>query len=118
MIAADATVESAIACLKLGASDYLGKPVNVQRIESILARLASLRSLTAECDRRLEWQDADDISTLTGESLCMREVFEHITRVAPSTTSVCCSGSRVRGRTWQHRHCIGQIFGGIAHLWR
>jgi len=56
VIAADATVKAAIVCLKLGASDYLAKPVDVQRIEAILARLASLRIVTAECDRRLEWR--------------------------------------------------------------
>ena len=37
VITGHATVESAVSALKMGATDYLVKPINMQRVKAILA---------------------------------------------------------------------------------
>src|SRR5215470_10248801 len=48
LITGHASMESAIDALRLGASDYLTKPVNVQRLKAILSRVPRSGELRAE----------------------------------------------------------------------
>lgn len=48
VITGHATVESAVNALKMGATDYLVKPINMQRVKAILSRLPRAGDLKAE----------------------------------------------------------------------
>ena len=48
LITGHASVESAVEALRLGASDYLTKPVNLQRLKAVLARVPQSGELRAE----------------------------------------------------------------------
>src|SRR6059058_6127306 len=48
LITGHASVETAIEALRLGASDYLTKPVNMQRLKAVLARVPKSGELRAE----------------------------------------------------------------------
>src|SRR5207244_4955638 len=48
LITGHASVESAVEALRLGASDYLTKPVNMQRLRAVLARVPKSGELRAE----------------------------------------------------------------------
>src|SRR6201997_3523836 len=48
VITGHATVESAVNALKMGATDYLVKPINVQRVKAILERLPRPGDLKAQ----------------------------------------------------------------------
>jgi DNA-binding NtrC family response regulator len=43
-----ASVESAVEALRLGATDYLVKPINVTRLQTVLKRIATTSELRAE----------------------------------------------------------------------
>src|SRR5258705_7873266 len=48
LITGHASVESAVEALRMGASDYLTKPVNVQRLKAVLSRVPKSGELRAE----------------------------------------------------------------------
>src|SRR5436190_2047321 len=48
LITGHASVESAVEALRLGASDYLTKPVNLQRLKAVLSRVPKSGELRAE----------------------------------------------------------------------
>ena len=48
LITGHASVESAVAALRLGAADYLVKPINIQRLKAILDRIPRAGDLKAE----------------------------------------------------------------------
>src|SRR4029078_5401164 len=48
LITGHASIESAVEALRLGASDYLTKPVNVQRVKAVLSRVPRSGELRAE----------------------------------------------------------------------
>jgi len=48
LITGHASIESAVEALRLGASDYLTKPVNVQRVKAVLSRVPRSGELRAQ----------------------------------------------------------------------
>ncbi|MDZ4338777.1 MAG: sigma-54 dependent transcriptional regulator [candidate division NC10 bacterium] len=92
-------VESAIAAMKLGATDYLTKPFKLSEVEAVLQRAAEKRRLQAEnaALRRMVGQREDPASIL-GESPAMRPLLEMVGRVAASNAPVQISGETGTGK--------------------
>ncbi|HZX60936.1 MAG TPA: sigma-54 dependent transcriptional regulator [Candidatus Methylomirabilis sp.] len=92
-------VESAIAAMKLGATDYLTKPFKLSEVEAVLQRAAEKRRLQAEnaALRRMVGQREDPASIL-GESPAMRPLLEMVGRVAASNAPVLISGETGTGK--------------------
>ncbi len=91
MVTGHASVESAVEAVRIGAFDYLSKPVRLGVLRAVLAkvrRLQSGRELDAEADGpRLE-----------GASEAMRRVKELIDLAAPSRSTVLITGETGTGK--------------------
>jgi two-component system response regulator AtoC len=93
-----ADVESAVQALRLGASDYLTKPLDIGRLKSILANVASIQPTPSVAAPQEQTQESDRLGLLLGASGPMQAVYEMITRVAPTDASVFFIGESGTGK--------------------
>ncbi len=99
LMTAYGTVKTAVKAMKLGAEDYLSKPIDVEELEVILARAVEKKRLFEETRvlrERLERKYKLD--NLVGESPEMLAVFKTIRQVAPSSASVLLLGESGTGK--------------------
>ena len=93
------TVKTAVKAMKLGAEDYLGKPIDVEELEVVLQKALERKGLLAEARtlrERLEHKYRFD--NLVGESPEMLAVFKTIRQVALSSASVLLLGESGTGK--------------------
>ena len=100
LVTANATVSSAVEALRLGAYDYLTKPVDVPRLRTILGHLRrgladAARTWSRCADSCARWGGSE---SLVGTSQAMQEVFDLIERVAPTDTTVLVVGASGTGK--------------------
>ncbi len=88
-----ASLSSSIDALRLGAADYLVKPVDRQQLHSILARFAPVSDALAPGSAQ-----AEGLGGLVGRSPPMREIFSQIERVGPSQATVLITGESGTGK--------------------
>jgi DNA-binding NtrC family response regulator len=99
VVTAREDVQSAVDCMQLGASDYLTKPYEIERIRAIARRCAERRALVERVDaltQRLD--DRQAFGALVGVSRAMQELYRQIERVAPSTAAVLIRGETGTGK--------------------
>jgi DNA-binding NtrC family response regulator len=93
------TIELAVEAIKLGAQDFLEKPVEPGKLKILLEKLAGTRELLTENRRlRAELRERGAFGRLRGVSEKMRAVFRLIEQVAPSTLSVLIVGESGTGK--------------------
>ncbi len=99
MVTAYGSVEMAVEAIKLGACDYVMKPV---RFDEMLTRIRQqLRYLELEAENqelREELNGRFDISQIIGETLVMKNVFETVRKVAPTRSNVLITGESGTGK--------------------
>ena len=99
LITGHASVETAVEALRMGASDYLTKPVNLQRLKTILARVPKSGELRAEIGAlRDELRRLGRFGRLVGRSTPMQLVYDKIARVAPTEATVFLVGESGTGK--------------------
>src|SRR5207247_2327993 len=93
------TTETAIEAMKLGAYDYLVKPLDPDRLQELVARTASMSQLMRV---PIEGGPAEPGSqlpfALVGNSPAMQEVYKAIGRVAPMDLTVLILGESGTGK--------------------
>ena len=98
-ITGQATVESAVRAMKLGAHDYVTKPVNLDRLELLLEKALESRTLrqeNAQLKHRLREKQAD--IQLVGQSPAMRKIVDLAIQVASTDASVLIEGESGTGK--------------------
>ncbi len=90
-----ADVESAVKAMKLGAFDYLRKPLKVESLRKVLRQAVSQARLNLEKEKGVE---EDRLSNLLGKSAAMQKVFELIRRVARTNSTVLIFGESGTGK--------------------
>jgi DNA-binding NtrC family response regulator len=99
VITGHATVESAVNALKNGATDYLVKPINLQRVKAIVNRIPRSGDLKAEIGTlRGELRRMGRFGLMLGNSVAMQAVYDQISRVAPTAASVLLVGESGTGK--------------------
>src|SRR5213079_3714207 len=99
LITGHASVESAVEALRLGASDYLTKPINMQRLKSVLSRVPKSGELRAEIGHlRDELRRLGRFGRLVGRSSSMQGVYDKIARVAATEATVVLLGESGTGK--------------------
>jgi two-component system response regulator AtoC len=93
-----ADVESAVQALRLGASDYLTKPLDIGRLKSILANVASVQPTPQSAAPVSEAQEVGRLGLLLGASSPMQSLYEMLNRVAPTDASVFLIGESGTGK--------------------
>jgi DNA-binding NtrC family response regulator len=99
LVTAQGSVDSAVSAMKLGAYDYIEKPVNPARLRNILQNASRQRGTERELEatRRL-LRDSGKLGSLVGSSRKMQEIYHLIEMVAPSTASVLITGESGTGK--------------------
>ena len=94
-----ASVDSAVDALRLGASDYLVKPVNMQRLTAILDRVPRTGDLKAEIGSlRGELRRFGRFGKMLGNSPAMQQLYDQIGKVAPTEATVLLIGESGTGK--------------------
>lgn len=98
MITAHGTVESAIEAMKIGASDYISKPFDIEELKIIIHRCLEVVELATEVDYlRDELEDKLNTS-LIGRSRVISELQELIAKVADTPATVLIEGESGTGK--------------------
>jgi two-component system NtrC family response regulator/two-component system response regulator HydG len=93
------TVKTAVKAMKLGAEDYLGKPIDVEELEVVLQKVLERKGLLEEArSLRERLEHKYRLDNLVGESPEMLSVFKTIRQVAPSSASVLLLGESGTGK--------------------
>ncbi len=101
MLTAQGSIESAVEAMRMGAFDYLPKPVEPARLRTILQNASRQMSLVEEEkveDSRKPSRETGALGTLVGSSPQMRAIYQLIERVAPSNVSVLVTGESGTGK--------------------
>src|SRR5437588_7790131 len=115
-ITADDTTDTAIEAMKLGAHDYLLKPLDVNRLRELVGRAFEISRLThipVVVPQAPPPQPAD---VLVGRCPAMQEVYKGIGRVAPQDVTVLILGESGTGKElvaraiYQHSRRAGKPF--------
>jgi two-component system NtrC family response regulator len=94
-----ASVDSAVEAMKLGAFDYLAKPIDPIRLEMVVEKALEHRKLQDEvADLRRKLQQRFGFHNLLGRGPRMREVFAQVARVASSSCTVLVTGETGTGK--------------------
>lgn len=100
MLTGQATVETAIEAMKLGAYDYLTKPYRIAELSALVEQAADKQVLKVD-NQRLRAQIArtsGKMPEIVAQSPQMKEVLRLVQRVAPSETSVLITGESGTGK--------------------
>jgi DNA-binding NtrC family response regulator len=99
LLTGQGNIELAVNAMKLGAYDFLEKPVNPQRLRSMLQNATRQRG--AELEKEVlqrELRDHGVLGELIGSSKKMQEIFRLVELVAPSTASILITGESGTGK--------------------
>jgi len=99
MMTAYGSVDVAVEAMKRGAYDFVTKPLNLDKVELLIARAVQGRKL--EQENRALRQQVDErygLENIWGDSVALQEVLETIRQVAPSSANVLIEGESGTGK--------------------
>jgi DNA-binding NtrC family response regulator len=99
VVTAQGTIDSAVQAMRMGAYDYITKPIDFNRLRTILQNASERHEDKVEKEvMRRKLRDAGSLGSLVGSSRKMQEIFRLIEMVAPSTASVLITGASGTGK--------------------
>src|ERR1700719_3180043 len=99
MMTAYGSVDAAVEAMKRGAYDFVTKPLNLDKIEMLIAR--ALRDSKLEQENQSLRQQVDErygLENMIGDSPALHEVLDTIRQVAPSSANVLIEGESGTGK--------------------
>jgi two-component system, NtrC family, response regulator AtoC len=99
VITAFGTIEQAVGAMKLGAHDYLTKPISPDHIEMVVSKALEFKTLKIE-NRMLRREISEKYSfeNIIGKAAPMKMVFELIQRASPADSTILISGESGTGK--------------------
>jgi DNA-binding NtrC family response regulator len=92
-------VELAVEAMQQGATDFMTKPINLDKLELVLDRVLKAKKIEIENQRlREQLDDKYGLENIIGHSPAMQEVFETIRQVAGSRATVLIQGESGTGK--------------------
>lgn len=99
LITGHGTIESAVESMKLGAFDYVTKPVGREEFLHVVGNALRMRGLEEENDRlRNELREKYDFDRIIGRGKSMAEVFSLMEKVTGTDTTVLIRGESGTGK--------------------
>src|SRR5216683_4402596 len=99
MMTAYGSVDTAVEAMKRGAYDFVTKPLNLDKVELLIAR--ALRGRKLEQENRALRQQVDErygLENIWGDSAALHEVLDTIRQIAPSSANVLIEGESGTGK--------------------
>ena len=99
LLTAYGSVEDAVEAMKLGAYDYLSKPVDRRRLSLLIGKALEKQRLAEEnrsLRRRLSVKE--EFSNIIGNSSRIRQIFKIISEVAPTSATILITGESGTGK--------------------
>ena len=99
LITGHASMETSIQALRMGAADYLVKPINLVQLQGVLSRVTKPAVLKAEvAGLTAKLATSGHFGQLWGRSAAMQRVYEQISRVAGTGVTVFITGESGTGK--------------------
>jgi DNA-binding NtrC family response regulator len=99
VISAQGTIEKAVQAMKLGAFDFIEKPINPRVISLVVERALEKQTLVLQNrDLRSKLEDKFHLKNIIGRSEKMVKIFELIEHIAPYDSSVLIVGESGTGK--------------------
>ena len=99
LITGHASLETSIQALRMGAADYLIKPINLRQLQGVLSRFMKPAALQAEvADLTANLSSSGHFGQLYGQAPSMLRVYEQISRVAGTGVTVFITGESGTGK--------------------
>src|SRR5689334_16350757 len=99
VVTAQGTIDSAVQAMRMGAYDHATKPIDTNRLRTILQNATALLGTRTELEvTRRKLRDSGSLGSLVGSSKKMQEIFHLIEMVSPSTASVLITGASGTGK--------------------
>jgi DNA-binding NtrC family response regulator len=99
ILTAQGTVDTAVEAIRLGAYDYVSKPVDPQRLRILLDQVAERHARQQEVTLlRRQLLDKGRFGTMIGASAAMRQVYQLVEQAAPTMASVLITGESGTGK--------------------
>ena len=99
LLTAQGSIDLAVDAMKIGAYDFIQKPVDPSRLKQILQNAVKQRDTSRELEAtRRKLRDTGVFGSLVGSSRGMQEIFRLVEMVAPSTASVLITGESGTGK--------------------
>ena len=98
MISGHGTVETAVQAIKVGAFDFIQKPLDLNRILLTVRHALDQGQLEQETERLTRKIPTERSTAIVGDSPAIREIVELICTVAPSDARVLITGANGTGK--------------------
>jgi len=99
MLTAYGTLQTAVDAMKVGAYDYLTKPINLDNLEMVIDRGLESRRLRIENEElRRELDQRYGLDSIVGASSAMDDIFDTVRQVAPVRSTVLVTGESGTGK--------------------
>jgi len=99
VVTANTEISAAVEAMKMGAYDYITKPLDFKRLKAILQNASLLQDTERELEvTRRNLRNSGVLGRLVGRSKKMQEIFALVERVAPTTASVLITGESGTGK--------------------
>ncbi|MCC2781367.1 sigma-54 dependent transcriptional regulator [Parabacteroides distasonis] len=96
MMTSYAEIQTAVQAMKLGAADYIAKPLNP---DELLGKIKELVRVEEKAPARAPVSSAPDLY-IEGQSQAARQLYEHVRLVAPTDMSVLVTGASGTGKEY------------------
>lgn len=96
MMTSYAEIQTAVQAMKLGAADYIAKPLNP---DELLGKIKELVRVEEKAPARVPVSSAPDLY-IDGQSQAARQLYEHVRLVAPTDMSVLVTGASGTGKEY------------------
>ncbi len=96
MMTSYAEIQTAVQAMKLGAVDYIAKPLNP---DELLGKIKELVHVEEKAPARVPVPSAPDLY-IEGQSQAARQLYEHVRLVAPTDMSVLVTGASGTGKEY------------------
>ena len=96
MMTSYAEIQTAVQAMKLGAADYIAKPLNP---DELLGKIKELVRVEEKAPARVPVSSAPDLY-IEGQSQAARQLYEHVRLVAPTDMSVLVTGFSGTGKEY------------------